>query len=147
MIYRRGKIWWFRFKFAGQTIRESSKSNSKTIARDAERMRRRELERGYNGIDKQQRAQLLGVAADNWLEAKKSHLSPRSVIIEQLNFKHLKPFFGGMLICDIRGDDIASYQSARLRAGASPTYVPFSESTDSGPTFNRTSRCSGRGTM
>jgi integrase len=123
MIYRRGKIWWFRFKFSGQTIRESSKSTSKTIGKDAERARRRELERGYNGIDKQERARLFSVAADNWLEAKKPHLSPRSVAIEQLNLRHLKPFFGGMLICDVRGDGIASYQSARLRAEASPKTI------------------------
>src|SRR5215472_7936984 len=69
-VYRRGKIWWFRFKFAGQKIRESSKSTSKTVAQDAQRSRRRELERGYNGIDKSQRAQLFSVAAEGWLEAK-----------------------------------------------------------------------------
>jgi integrase len=122
-VYRRGGIWWFRFKFGGQAIRESSKSNSKTVAKDAERARRRELERGYNGIDKQHRAQLFSAATENWLEAKKAHLSLRSVVIEQLNLKHLKPFFGGMLISDVRGDDIAAYQSARLREGASPKTI------------------------
>jgi len=55
--------------------------------------------------------------------AKKAHLSPRSVTIEELNLKHLKPYFGGMLICDIRGDDVAAYQSARLRQDAAPKTI------------------------
>ncbi|HXY15261.1 MAG TPA: tyrosine-type recombinase/integrase [Terriglobales bacterium] len=122
-LYRRGDVWWYKFKFAGQVIRESAKTESKTVARDAERTRRRELERGYNGIDKQERAQLFSVTADNWLDAKKAHLSPRSVKIEELNLKHLKPFFGAMLVCDIKGNDIAAYQSARLRQDAAPKTV------------------------
>jgi len=122
-VYRRGETWWFKFKFAGQTIRESAKTSSKTVAKSAERTRRRELEEGFNGISKSQRAQLFSVAADNWLEAKTAHLAPRSVRIETLNLKHLKPTFGGMLVCDIRADDVAAYQSARLRVNAAPKTV------------------------
>lgn len=122
-VYRRGDTWWYKFKFAGQSIRESAKTNSKTVAKNAERSRRRELEEGFNGISKPQRAQLFSVAAETWLEAKQAHLSPRSVIIETLNLKHLKPTFGGMLICDIRGDDVAAYQSARLREKAAPKTI------------------------
>jgi len=122
-VYRRGETWWFKFKFAGQTIRESAKTSSKTVAKSAERTRRRELEEGFNGISKSQRAQLFSLAADNWLEAKTAHLAPRSVAIETLNLKHLKPTFGGMLVCDIRADDVAAYQSARLREKAAPKTV------------------------
>ena len=32
MIYRRGNVWWYEFAFQGQRIRESSKSESKTVA-------------------------------------------------------------------------------------------------------------------
>src|SRR5690349_5610330 len=122
-VYKRGDTWWFKFKFAGQTIRESSKSGSKTVAKDAERARRRELEFGYNGIEKQERAQLFGVIADNWLEVKRAHLAERSVIIEKLNLKHLKPTFGSMLICDIKADSIAAYQRGRLREHAAPKTI------------------------
>jgi hypothetical protein len=122
-VYKRGDTWWFKFKFAGQTIRESAKTSSKTVAKSAERTRRRELEEGFNGISKPQRAQLFNVAAESWLEAKKAHLSPRSVTIESFNLKHLRPIFGGMLVCDIRGDDVAAYQSARLREKAAPKTI------------------------
>jgi integrase len=52
-----------------------------------------------------------------------AHLSPRSVIIEQANLKHIIPHFGKMLLCDIDADDIAKYQSARLGESASPKTV------------------------
>jgi hypothetical protein len=54
-LYERGDVWWYKFWFNGQLIRESSKSNSKTVAKDAERARRRELEQAYNLIPKRER--------------------------------------------------------------------------------------------
>lgn len=51
-LYRRGDVWWYKFRFAGQIIRESSKSESKTVAKDAERVRHRELEESWNQIKK-----------------------------------------------------------------------------------------------
>jgi integrase len=122
-VYKRGDTWWYKFKFAGQSIRESAKTSSKTVAKSAQRTRRRELEEGFNGISKPQRAQLFNVAAEAWIAAKQAHLSPRSVTIEKLNLKHLKPSFGGMLVCDIRPYDIAAYQSTRLRDEAAPKTI------------------------
>ena len=49
-IFPRGKIWWYKFYFAGQFIRVSSKSTSKTVAKNAENQRRRELEQGFNNV-------------------------------------------------------------------------------------------------
>src|ERR1035437_8100246 len=119
-LYKRGGIWWFKFGFAGQVLRESTKSNSRTVARAAEHARRRELEQGFNRIERQRVAQLFSVAAERWLAAKEAHLAPRSVVIERANLKHLNPCFGKMLICDIRGEDVSRYQAARLQEGAAP---------------------------
>lgn len=122
-VYRRGDVWWYKFRFAGQVIRESSKSESKTVAKDAERSRRRELESSFNGIAKPRTAQLFSAAAEAWLRAKIAHLSPRSVIIERANLKHINPYFGKMLLCDVAADDIAHYQALRLEQGAAPKTV------------------------
>ena len=122
-VYRRGEVWWYKFRFAGQMIRESSKSESKTVARDAERARRRELEGSFNSISKPRTAQLCSTAADTWLKAKIAHLSPRSVIIERANLKHINPYFAKMLLRDISADDIAHYQASRLEQGAAPKTV------------------------
>jgi len=41
-----------RFRFAGRFFHESARTVSKTLAREAERQRRRELEKNWNRIDK-----------------------------------------------------------------------------------------------
>jgi len=120
---RRGAIWWYRFKFAGQTIRETSKSTSRTVAREAERSRRRELEEAYNGISRPKRIHILSVVADSWLKAKATTLSPRTVQIEKLNLKHLNPVLGQRLLCDISADDVVAYQAQRQKEGAAPKTV------------------------
>lgn len=122
-VYKRGGVCWYKFKFAGQLIRESTKTRSKMVAVAAERARRRELEGGFNGIGKPQRVQMLSVAAEGWLLAQSAHLAPRSVVIEQANLKHLNLFFGKKLLCDITADDIAHYQALRLRELAAPKTI------------------------
>src|SRR5262249_3826412 len=77
----------------------------------------------FNRIPKPRTAQLFSTAAETWLRTKIAHLSPRSVIIERTNLKHLSPYFGKMLICDVAADDIAQYQAERLEKGASPKTV------------------------
>jgi integrase len=122
-LYRRGEVWWYKFRFAGHVIRESSKSESKTLARDAERSRRRDLEGSYNRISTPRSAQPFSRAAETWLAAKISHLSPRSVVIERANLKHLSSYFSKMVLCDIAADDITRYQALRLEQGAAAKTV------------------------
>jgi integrase len=122
-VFKRGEVWWFKFKFAGQTIRESAKTSSKTLAIDAERVRRRKLEEGFNGIEKRKAAMLFRVAAQNWKEAKSPHWRPRTIEVQDLALKHLTPVFGKKLISDISPDDIARYQLARQREKASPRTI------------------------
>jgi integrase len=117
------KIWWYDFIFEGQRVRESSKSRSKTVARDAEKARRRELEESYNGVKRRDRAKLFSAAADEWLELKKLTLAASSHRIERDNLKHLRPHLEKRLVTDIQGKDVSRYQQARLAEGASPKTV------------------------
>ncbi|MEE8200301.1 MAG: site-specific integrase [Candidatus Acidoferrales bacterium] len=94
-VYKRGCVYWYRFRFAGQVIRESSKSTSRTVAR----------------------------AAEDLLRGKAAHLAPRTVAIERANLKHLNPYFGKMLVCDIRAEDIAHYQARRQEEGAAAATI------------------------
>lgn len=122
-LYKRGEVWWFKFRFANQTVRESSKSSSRTVAKAAEQGRRRELELGYNGIQKTHRAQLFSVAAESFLKSKTAQLAPRSLQIERSNLTHLNPVFGRLLLSDITPDHLSTYQFDRLREGASPKTI------------------------
>jgi integrase len=113
------KIWWYEFQFANQRIRESTKTRSKTLAVNAERNRRRDLECAYNGVKKRASAKLFSVAADEWLAAKALTLAVSSLRIEKDNLKHIRPSFERSLLTDIAALDIAGYQKVRLAEGAS----------------------------
>lgn len=117
------KVWWYDFIFEGQRVRESAKTRSKTLAKDAERARRRELEQSYNGIKRRDRAKLFSLAADEWLALKSLTLAASSQRIERSNLKHLRPNFEKRLVTDIEARDVSRYQQARLAEGASPKTI------------------------
>ena len=119
-LYKRGDVWWYKFQFAGQVIRESTKSDSKTVAKDAERSRRRELEESYNQIKRRKLPPTLERAGSEWLEAEKPHLAERTYEIYEVAYRcHLEPAFGSLLLCDIDANKIASYQAKRKAEKAS----------------------------
>jgi integrase len=119
-VYKRGQVWWYHFRFAGQEIQESSKSKSKTIAKDAERSRRRQLEESWNQIRRRKLPPLFCVAADEWATAVNPHVAKRTQEIYEVALRcHLKPALGALLLCDIDASRIASYQAGRKSEGAS----------------------------
>jgi len=117
-VYRRGEVWWYKFRFAGQTIRESSKSESKTIAKDAERVRRRELEESWNQIKRRKLPPLFSLAAADWLKTRTS-IAPSTERSYRLAISQLTKEFGKHLLCDLAGGDLATYQTRRKRDGVS----------------------------
>ncbi|MGO9060820.1 MAG: tyrosine-type recombinase/integrase [Candidatus Binataceae bacterium] len=115
-VYKRGGTWWYKFRFEGQAIRESAKTSSKTVARDAERARRRDLELGFNGLAKHERP-LFPVAAKDWFGTKS--LSPLGSRYYRQYIAKLSRHFGNRLISDITADDIAELQRKRRSQGLS----------------------------
>ena len=67
-------IWWVRFRFGGRRIHCSSRSTSKTVAREAEKQLRRQLEETWNQITRRSLPPTFEKAAHSWLEATKPHL-------------------------------------------------------------------------
>ena len=119
-LYKRGDVWWYKFRFAGQMIRESSKSESKTIAVDAERSRRRKLKESWNQIKRRTLPPTFERAGSAWLDAEKPHLAERTYEIYEVALRcHLKPVLGSLLLCDIDASRIASYQARRKAERAS----------------------------
>jgi len=123
MLYRRGKVWWYKFKFGGRLLQESAKTASKDVARRAELKRRRDLEEGFHGLRKREAPQTLKAAAVAWLEMKKPTLADKSYAIEKTNLGHILPVLGQRLLTDVDAADISRYQQARLKEGASPKTI------------------------
>jgi integrase len=123
MLYQRGRIWWYKFKFAKRVFQESTKSASKEIAGRAERKRRHELEEGFHGLRKREAPQTLKTAAAAWLETKKPTLAPKSYLIEKTNLGHLLPVLGQRLLNEIDAGHISRYQQSRIDEKAAPKTV------------------------
>jgi integrase len=101
-------------------VRESAKTGSKTVAREAERARRRELEQSWNQIKRRTMPPRFDVAADAWLASVKPHLAERTQSIYEVALRcHLKPTLGALLLCDIDASRIAAYQARRKSEEAS----------------------------
>ena len=63
-VFKRGKVWWYEFIFAGRRVRESAKTSRKTIAGEAERNRRLELEKTLSGMSIEKRESRIRSVSD-----------------------------------------------------------------------------------
>jgi PIN domain len=122
-VYKRGGIYWYEFEFAGSRIRESAKTNSKRIAQEAERKRRRDPELGINRIAKPAEMPLLKFAAEKLIEDKRVRRSRNTGELYRYALKPVVKEFSGRLVCDISPEDIAAYQPKRLSDGMSARTV------------------------
>lgn len=121
---KQSKVWWYEFIFAGQRIRESAKTTRKTIAQEAEKKRRLEVERGYNDVSTKKVDRIRSVAnlADAFLEEYKVR-HPRSGTFAEFATGHVKRILGGRMAIDISSAAIKEYQTARLKEEAAPKSI------------------------
>jgi hypothetical protein len=122
-LFKRGRIWWYEFRFAGKRIQESSKSSSKTMAKQAEQQRRRELESGFNSIEdeRHRNVRTLRDQATEYLES--YGLRNRSKPFAYYAIKHLLQFLGSRMLVDIDDAAVREYQDARLKEEAAPKTI------------------------
>jgi integrase len=123
-LYKRGGIWWYKFKFQGQSVRESTHTGRKDLARDAERTRRRELETAINRIERRDPAPLFRVAAQIWL-AEKAGRAEKTVAGYKQRVAPVIAAFGDRLVCDIDRKDVLDYRAERLADGMSNRTVNY----------------------
>ncbi len=120
-VYKRGKTWWYSFWFAGRFIQESGKTHSKTVAREAEKTRRRELEEGYNNItpeNRKRRVLTLEQAAKSYQTDYTTRHAPNSVSYLKYCIEHLNDHLGTRMLIDISPESVIEYQRTRLEEGA-----------------------------
>jgi len=140
-VFQRGKVWWFKFYFAGREIKESSKSRSKTVAKEAEKQRRRELEEGFHNLSnvREQRIRPLKEIIDEYLVGYR--LRNRAPRFAKYALGQVSRLLGNKLTVDVDASEVLTYQEDRLREGAAPvTFVGCrSLNTRSSPTTARES--------
>lgn len=119
MLYQRGKekTWWYRFRFGGRIVHESTKTQSKTVAREAEKQRRRQLEEQWNRIEKKKLPPTFERASAEWLR-KRAALKTSTRETYEHALKHLNAVIGKRLVCDLDAPDVAAYQKSRTAENA-----------------------------
>ena len=122
-IYQRGKYLRYRFRFGGKQIDESTKTTSKTIAREAERQHRRALEAGYNNFKevRENRIRILQEVIDDYLVGYR--LRYRSASFAEYALGHVARLLGTMTVGDITESSVLRYQEERLREKAAPKSI------------------------
>lgn len=122
-VFKRGRVWWYKFAFAGRIIRESAKTDSKTVAREALKQRRRELEEGFNNIGdrREERIQPISALAKTYLA--QYNLKHRSGTFAKYAVGHVVRLFGKLLGVDVDAETVKQYQIARLKEQAAAKSV------------------------
>ena len=122
-VCQRGKILGYEFWFAGKRIRESAKTTRKTLAVEAEKRRRLELEKGCNSIKDShpENIRTLRELSDEYREEYK--LRHRSVKFAEGAFAHINHHFGDKMTVDFTDKSVKVCQTARLKEGAAPKSI------------------------
>jgi integrase len=122
-VYKRGNVYWYELIFGGRLIRESAKTTSKTVAKQAEQNRRRELERGFNGIEdvREERIRPIKEIAAEYLE--QYCLRNKSGVYARYALGHVVRFLGKLMVVDVTDKTVVGYQSDRLKEGAAPKTI------------------------
>jgi integrase len=117
-------IWWYEFSLAGKRIRESAQTPLKTIAREAEQDRRRELEKTLAGMPIEKRENRINSVADlvkTYLERYElDHRGrPNSITFAKCRLAHVTRLLGSARLPDVTEDAVRRYIKTRIAEGMS----------------------------
>ena len=122
-VHKRGEIWWYSFSFAGKRYQESTKSKSKTLAKDAEKKRRRELEEAFNGTGDRRKARVQSISALAAAYLEDYGVRHRAATFAEYALGHVTRLLGDKLAVAIDDAVVKTYQTARLKEDAAPKSV------------------------
>jgi integrase len=118
---KKSNVWWFEFTYASRRIRESAKTSRKTIAVEAEKRRRLELERAYAGLPIEAPAMRISTVLDctkAYREAYQQGHREKSQTWVAERLPHVEKALGNVLLPDLTEDRIRKYMQARKAEGA-----------------------------
>jgi integrase len=122
-LYKRsGGIWWYSFVFAGKRIQESTKTTRKTLAAEAEKRRKLQLERAHVGLPSEQKVKRIQSVKDvvaPYLEHYGINHRPQSLRFAVGRLDHVNRLLGSVLLPDLTETRIRTYIVARLKEGVS----------------------------
>ena len=118
-VYKRGDVWWYKFTWNGERIRESTKQANKRVAEQMESAHKTSLAKGEVGIrDKKKIPTLKEFAEVSFKPFLQQHCAekPKTHLYYQNGLKHLLAFpaFANKAMDEIRQEQITSFME-RMR--------------------------------
>src|ERR1700737_232124 len=113
-IYKRGDVWWYRFKFAGESVRESTKQCNKRVAEQMEAARKTQLAKGEVGLADRKPIPTLTAFAPKFMEAIETHCAEKPATIR---------FYKDKVKCLLAYNRFATARLDRIDEGLISTYV------------------------
>lgn len=121
-VHKRGKIWWYKFNWNGETIRESTKQANKRTAEQMEATHRTSLAKGEVGLrDRKPAPTLKDFAERDFLPFVRSTSAgkPRTVTFYETTVANLKAFgkLASMRLDAITAEILADFAAHRREDG------------------------------
>lgn len=117
----RSAVWWYEFTFAGRRVRESAKTTRKTVALEAEKLRRAELERAHAGMPTEtpgQRIRTVKAVLNEYQAAYPVNHRAKSVLMVKNRSAHLLRLLGSFVLSDMTAYRVIEYMENRRGEGA-----------------------------
>ena len=128
-IYKRGDVYWYKFMWNGEMIRESTKQGNDQVARQMEAAHRTSLAKGEVGIrDKKVIPTLKSFCVDRvepWAKSTFEHASPKTWLWYRFGIDSLKKSgtLANLKLDEIGPELVAEYASERQRDGLQTSSV------------------------
>ena len=119
---KQSKVWWYSFTFAGRRVQESSKSTRKSVATEAEKQKRLELEKALAGIPSEKpeaRIRPVSTALKDYAAGYAVNHRAKSADVVEYRSAHLERVIGALLLPDVTEKRLLGYMTKRLGEGAS----------------------------
>jgi integrase len=109
-------VWWFGFTYAGKRVQESAKTTRRTLAVEAEKRRRLELERALAGLPSEKAGDRIRTVLEALRAYRKGYAlthRPKSVSWVSERTAHVERLLGGVLMPDLNEARIHEYMETR----------------------------------
>jgi len=118
---REAEVYWCDFTYQHRRIRESTGQTKKTLAKNYEDRRRRELENAIAGVTvpkSEDRIRDVKSIIESWIQVRTAGKRPRAKAYIRERCAHLIEHLGGCLACDVTEAAVAEYIGKREAEGA-----------------------------
>jgi integrase len=113
--------WWYEFTFAGKRVRQSAKTTRRTIAVEAEKKKRLELERAYAGLPVEAPVMRINTVLDCTKAYRKAYEQghrEKSLTWVGERMPHIESKLGNVLLPELTEERIREYMKSRKGEGA-----------------------------